>query len=228
MSQPRAPGTDRRVRRTERALRDALVTLVIERGYDKVSVEDIAERADVARATFYAHYAGKDELLTLVFTELVDDVMDRLTLREGPWDVARTRMVHESYRHAAELRDLYRACLSGAGDGRARDAYRSALINSVEVNFSERLRNLGNAPGVPLEVMSRVFAGAHMTLLIAWLDGELDYSADEMATMEVRTLLFGLGWAFGLSPDQMSLDTADGGGADWSAAEGGTADGGQE
>jgi AcrR family transcriptional regulator len=207
MPEPRQHDKDRRVRRTERALREAFVALVLERGYDKVSVEDITERADVARATFYAHYADKDELLTSVFSELVEEVMTRLTLREGPWDVARTHMVEESYKHAAELRDLYRVCLSGAGDGRARDAYRSALIGSVEVNFSERIRGLGKDPRVPLEIMSRVFAGTHMALLIAWLDGELEYSAEEMAVMEVETLVFGLGWAFGLSPTEMSLGT---------------------
>jgi AcrR family transcriptional regulator len=208
MPEPRPHDKDRRVRRTERALRGAFVALVLERGYEKVSVEDITERADVARATFYAHYAGKDELLTSVFTELVDEVMTRLTLREGPWDVARTHMVEESYRHAGELRDLYRVCLSGAGDGRARDAYRAALIGSVEVNFSERVRGLGTAPNVPIEVMSRVFAGAHMALLMAWLDGELDYSAEQMARLEVETLILGLGWGFGLAPAEMRLAPA--------------------
>src|ERR1700689_2620367 len=103
MPEHRPDDADRRVRRTERALREAFVALVNERGYDKISVEDITERADVARATFYAHYAGKDELLTSVFSELVNDVMAQLTLREGPWDVARTQMVEESYRHATEL-----------------------------------------------------------------------------------------------------------------------------
>ncbi|HXW82729.1 MAG TPA: helix-turn-helix domain-containing protein, partial [Acidimicrobiales bacterium] len=110
MAEQRAPEGDRRVRRTERALREAFVSLVLERGYDKVSVEDITERADVARATFYAHFASKEELLTVVFNQLVDDLMPRLTLKVGPWDVARTRMVEESFRHAADHRDLYRVC----------------------------------------------------------------------------------------------------------------------
>ena len=75
---------DRRVRRTERMLKEAFIALVLDRGYDQVSVEDITSRADVARATFYAHYAKKEDLMTAVFSELVDDVMGRLTLSEGP------------------------------------------------------------------------------------------------------------------------------------------------
>jgi len=195
------------VRRTERALCDALVALVNERGYDKVSVEDIAERADVARATFYSHYTSKDDLLATVFGELVDEVMERLTLREGPWDVARTRMVEESFRHAAELRELYRACLSGAGDGRARDAYRDALARSVEVNFASRLRALGREPRVPLDILVLVFAGAHIALLRAWLDGEINYGATELAVLEVEALANGLSWAFGAEQGAFPLDT---------------------
>ena len=198
---------DRRVRRTERMLKEAFIALVLERGYDQVSVEDITSRADVARATFYAHYGRKEDLMTSVFSELVDDVMGRLTLSVGPWDTMRTRMVEQSYRHADALRDLYRVCLSGAGEGRARDAYFKALVRSVEANFSDRSRGLGRAPLVSEAVMARVFAGAHIALLQSWLNGELDYPLEEMALMEVQLLVLGTGWAHGLSPTELKIDT---------------------
>jgi AcrR family transcriptional regulator len=199
---------DRRVRRTERMLKEAFIALVLERGYDRVSVEDITSRADVARATFYAHYGRKEDLMTSVFTELVDDVMGRLTLSVGPWDTMRTRMVEQSYRHADALRDLYRVCLSGAGDGRARDAYFNALVRSVEANFSDRSRGLGRPSLVAEEVMARVFAGAHIALLQSWLNGELDYPLEEMVLMEVQLLVLGTGWAHGLSPNELKIDTS--------------------
>lgn len=55
--------SDRRVLRTKRALRSALLEVIVERGYDAVSVQAIADRADVGRATFYTHYADKEDLL---------------------------------------------------------------------------------------------------------------------------------------------------------------------
>jgi len=70
-------------------LKEAFIALVLERGYDQVSVEDITSRADVARATFYAHYARKEDLLTAVFSELVDDVM--------AIDAERRPMGHDAY-----------------------------------------------------------------------------------------------------------------------------------
>lgn len=57
--------TDRRVRKTRDLLHRALMDLAIERGYDRVTVQDILDRADVGRSTFYAHYKNKDDLLVV-------------------------------------------------------------------------------------------------------------------------------------------------------------------
>ncbi|WP_448003162.1 TetR/AcrR family transcriptional regulator [Agromyces bauzanensis] len=68
---------DLRTRRTEQHLRDALVALMVRRGYDSITVVDICDRAMVHRTTFYKHYEGKLELL--------DDVLDtRLLDLLGP------------------------------------------------------------------------------------------------------------------------------------------------
>nr|WP_257003346.1 helix-turn-helix domain-containing protein [Streptomyces sp. Alain-F2R5] len=69
---------DRRIRKTRRALRDALVELVLERGFTALSVEDITQRADVARATFYSHFRDKDELFARVTRDLLDELDERL------------------------------------------------------------------------------------------------------------------------------------------------------
>ncbi|RUW95783.1 TetR family transcriptional regulator, partial [Mesorhizobium sp. M8A.F.Ca.ET.059.01.1.1] len=49
---------DRRVARTRALLQDALIALIPERGYAAITVEDICEKANVGRSTFYTHYAG--------------------------------------------------------------------------------------------------------------------------------------------------------------------------
>src|SRR5688572_17611341 len=54
---------DRRVEKSKRALAEALVRLMIDKGYEAITVADIAERANVGRSTFYAHYADKEDLL---------------------------------------------------------------------------------------------------------------------------------------------------------------------
>lgn len=61
---------DRRVRRTRELLRNALMSLILERGYHRVTVQDIIDRADVGRSTFYAHFRDKDDLLVYGLEEL--------------------------------------------------------------------------------------------------------------------------------------------------------------
>ena len=54
---------DRRVQRTRDVLHQALISLMIEKGYEVITVQDIIDRANVGRSTFYAHYVGKQDLL---------------------------------------------------------------------------------------------------------------------------------------------------------------------
>ena len=56
---------DRRVRRTRRLLRDACIALILEKGYETITVEEITERADVGRTTFYMHYRDKEDVWTI-------------------------------------------------------------------------------------------------------------------------------------------------------------------
>jgi len=69
----RAP--DRRQRKSRAALQQALLTLISTKAYDSITVEDITELADVARATFYAHCKDKPALLMEVSRELVEELV---------------------------------------------------------------------------------------------------------------------------------------------------------
>ncbi|HEY6109980.1 MAG TPA: TetR/AcrR family transcriptional regulator, partial [Gemmatimonadales bacterium] len=57
------PAPDRRVRRTRHRLKEALLQLIEERSYDRITVADITDHADVGRSTFYSHFDSKEELL---------------------------------------------------------------------------------------------------------------------------------------------------------------------
>ena len=61
---------DRRVRRTRELLRAALLAAILEKGYERVTVQDIIDRADVGRSTFYAHFRDKEDLLFYGLEEL--------------------------------------------------------------------------------------------------------------------------------------------------------------
>lgn len=68
---PQTP--DARVRRTERALHEALGSLIRQRPYERIVVKQILAQARVARSTFYAHFLDKDDLLIRSLDELLRD-----------------------------------------------------------------------------------------------------------------------------------------------------------
>jgi AcrR family transcriptional regulator len=83
------PRVDPRVTRTQKLIRDALKSLLAEKSFESISVQDIAERATVNRATFYAHFTDKFALLDAIIRE---DVASGLA--EGdPLKAADTRNV---------------------------------------------------------------------------------------------------------------------------------------
>lgn len=71
---PKVQTVDRRVQRTRRHLRDSLITLIHEQGWDSVTVRDVCEHADVGRSTFYLHFADKENLLLSGFDTLHEEL----------------------------------------------------------------------------------------------------------------------------------------------------------
>jgi AcrR family transcriptional regulator len=203
---PSRPGsrTERRVARTKAAIEDAFVRLVLEQGYERVAVEDICDRADLARATFYAHYPNKEAVLFAVSNRLTEDLMGRLAYQGGPWNVVRRDAIQTAYRHAADNPGLYRACMS---DARTRQSYLSILSRYAEQNFRDRLSALGRQPRVPVPVMARGFVGAHLAILDAWLAGELDGDVEQLASMVLDLLIAGYAWANGFRLDELGYET---------------------
>jgi AcrR family transcriptional regulator len=99
---------DRRVLRTRRALRDALVALLHERAWDDIAVADVCARADVGRSTFYLHFGDKEELLVGGFGELAAAIRAAVAAEPVPPGVgipSSRRLVE----HALENRRLFRA-----------------------------------------------------------------------------------------------------------------------
>src|SRR5215216_3293549 len=65
---------DRRTRRTRRALQDALLSLAEEEDFESITVQEITDRADINRATFYQHYRDKDALISSALDTLFEEV----------------------------------------------------------------------------------------------------------------------------------------------------------
>jgi len=102
---------DARVRRTRRRLREALVSLVLERGYDAVTIRDLAERAGVGYATYFRHYPTKEALLLDLLEGLLADLMALLEPTLADEDA--THSGATVFAHVRDHADLWRVLIAG-------------------------------------------------------------------------------------------------------------------
>ena len=60
--------------RSKQMIKEALLSLMIEKPFDKISITDIVKRADINRGTFYAHYPNTSEVLKSISESVVDEI----------------------------------------------------------------------------------------------------------------------------------------------------------
>ncbi|AKJ11043.1 TetR family transcriptional regulator [Streptomyces incarnatus] len=195
------PAGDRRVRRTRAALRAALVELVLEKGFHAITVEEIAERADVGRATFYAHYRDKEDLLVGIVQDLAEDRERLLPAVTQAREKGFTgQPVLYIFQHAQQERPVYQVILRGEGDGRALREFTELIRTQAEQVFRTRAEQLGATPRIPLDIVARAWTGELIGLLTWWVENDTGYSAEEI-TAHLRDLsVYGRVWATGLTP----------------------------
>ena len=135
---------DRRARRTRTLLRGALVELILERGYDRVTVQDILDRADVGRSTFYNHYPSKDDLLLSHLHELDDAVRARIATSTPTADERQSTSLMAPLRPLFDHADAHRPlCMAMLTSSRATELgarLSSALFrDSLTIHLRSRL-----------------------------------------------------------------------------------------
>lgn len=187
---PQRNPLDRRSHRTRRHLKEALFALILEKGYDAVKIEDITERADIGRTTFYLHYRDKEELLLESIDSITEELLARLPppgwrVNEPGGDGFVLDAILITFRHAYENAQLYRVILRGAGASRVSGRLHHIISQRATALIAERaaVRGLPLNPQVPLEVFANYFAGALMALVTWWLEAGAPYPPDEMAHM---------------------------------------------
>ena len=159
---------DRRVRRTRKLLHDAFISLVIEKGYEKTTIQDILDRADVGRSTFYVHYRDKEALLTASFDEMREQLERQLAdlAAAGPIDVAVPAAL--LFEHAYRNQRVYRA-LCGHQGGALVQRYLRRLIGDL---LRKRLRSQFMQAGteVPADIAAEFYTSAALGLLVWWIN----------------------------------------------------------
>lgn len=186
---------DPRIARSRKALRDALIGLMEERGFESVSVNDICQRAGLNRGTFYNHFRGKEEMLASFEDEILAD-LERFRpqmARLGIPDIVRYRMAKrplpllvELFDYLRSQGDFVRAVLGPGGDPgfgpRLRDLVCTDLIKSA---LHERYHN---DPSTFVGYYVAFYASAYLGVIVQWIETGMEESSEQMALIAMRLL----------------------------------------
>lgn len=172
---------DRRKRRSQQALKDAFVALILERGYEAVTVMAVAERADYNRGTFYKHFLSKEELLSDIrndFLEAVSlallDPYEGLKLVEANGIFPSTLLLFEIIESRKD--ELKALLLADKGMG-------TELLNTLRNSMSQdmHIELMQNDPPIDYEILLSYQLSATVGVIMHWANTGFKFSAHYMA-----------------------------------------------
>ena len=191
--------TDRRVQRTRELLQKALIELIGERGYDAITIQDIVDRANVGRTTFYVHYSSKDELFITCHEAIVSK------FRIGPLHpLSREELLSpeappgltSAYRHLEDAQALLYHIFQGKDSllilRRIRD------WNAQEIEAVLRAAFVEADSTIPFDVLANYLAGAQIALVQWWLEKRQPHKLENLAQTFHRLQRAAIRDAFGL------------------------------
>jgi AcrR family transcriptional regulator len=177
---------DARVRRTQRRLHDAIVSLIHEKSYASIAVSEILKRADVGRSAFYSHFPNKDALLA----SGIEEMLGATTPRTLPPSVGRlAKVLWFSFpvfdyvgrsRHAAEGRMGRRGSI-------VHQHLRRVLAAQIRDDVRDAVQGTAGRNSIPPDLATEYIVATFILVLNWWVESKSSLSA-----LEVDDLFLGL------------------------------------
>jgi AcrR family transcriptional regulator len=167
--------TDRRTQRTRHSLTHAMVDLVTEKRFDDITVQNLIDRADIGRSTFYTHYRDKEDLFQKNWEGFLDFCVEQIV-----WDkIGRGSFfpVLFLFDHLKDVQPFYR--------GLVRSRKSDALMKTGAEYLSQKLgkglqANLKYHPSIPIPILANYLATELFALLKWWLDEGMPHGPERM------------------------------------------------
>lgn len=167
----RLSARDPRVMRSQARLRDALLALTLERGWDEVSVQQVCERAGVGRSTFYVHFADREDLLLGAFRS--DHIVPRRLAPREP-----LAFVQPLVAHVDQHRALYGRLVGSSCEPAVHRRFTQVVADMVEADLAAC-----TAASLPRTAATRYLTGAFCETLTFWLAQRTGPTAIEIERM---------------------------------------------
>lgn len=183
---------DLRVKRTRKMIIDAFIELVKEKGYENITVQDIANRAMINRATFYAHFKDKQDLYDCIFSlaiEAFGSVLDTDKLLEGnrlkvkQIEIVLTRIYKEIYKN----RDFFQIIF----DSSASELIRKKIADIIDEKYADifaKLKITENDIEVPIDFIIEYMTSIFVGTLHWWITSESEMKANHLARLVIKLI----------------------------------------
>jgi len=183
MDAPQPSRHERRRRQTRKQLIEAAVQLVLEKGYEAVTIQDITDRADLGRGTFYIHFKDKEEA---VWSAIEDGLRatEADAHRQFPGGMPPQPEYYayrNIFRHAEQNKDLYKVMLGGQGSGVMTARVQNHLAAELTRDLSILPSDVFLEFHIPEGILAQVITGAVIQLVRWWLETPNKYSVEDMA-----------------------------------------------
>jgi AcrR family transcriptional regulator len=173
---------DKRIQRTKQLLHSALMSLLTKKRFDKITIQDIIERANVGRTTFYAHFESKEDLFLSSHEQIIHMISrsyftEQRTLRADPSPdlIAFLEASHD------QRRNTYFFLTWGQDKGKLLRLLSDRIAAQLEICLHERFEETNSV--IPFAVLAQHVAGSMISLVGWWLDKPTPYTPREIATM---------------------------------------------
>ena len=185
---------DRRVQRTQQVLRMALVSLIEEKGVEALTVQDIIDRANVGRATFYAHFDNKEDLLVSGFDGLravLKELQRQEHMRTASSDERLFAFSHEMFAHIADYRKVFRAMVGKRSGALVQQLLQKIVADLVRDDLNSMVERREER-SAPAEAVVQFVTGGFFGVAMLWATGKLPLSVEEVNALFRRLVMPGV------------------------------------
>ncbi len=186
---------DRRIVKSKKALRSALISLMETKGFEAITVNDLCSAAELNRGTFYNHFSDKEDLLATLEDEVMDDIsriqseMGTLAVRDVmAYCVAKKPLpfLITLFDYLREQGDFFHAVLGPGGDSRFGSRLRdSVCTNLIQGVLHEKYRN---DPDPFVGYYLSFYASAYLGVITRWIETGMKEDSEQMARIAMRLL----------------------------------------
>lgn len=167
---------DRRIQKSKNAIIEAFVKLMAEKNFEQITINEIAERANVNRGTVYLHYTDKYDLLDKCIEEHMDQLFQSCLPDDGNDPFAAKASLLRTFEYLEQNAFFYSTMLTNKG----MLTFRNRLLSMTAQSFQDGTEMAPFDQKIKKDVQVQFMASAVVGVIEWWLTNSMPYPAKEM------------------------------------------------